>query len=104
MRKITIIGLVVLLSGAGLWYARVSRRGTNTTGGTITGNLAVNIDGASLERTITGNLNVNGASLVANHAGMLQGEFAVDGNLHTRSLPNGELVLEGDVRMRQAKP
>jgi autotransporter translocation and assembly factor TamB len=104
MRKVTIIALVVLLAGAGLWYARVNRRGTHTTGRTITGSLAVSIDGASSEPTIIGNLNVNGASLVANQTGMLQGRFAVEGNLHTRSLPNGELVLEGDVRMRQARP
>ena len=89
MRKVTIVALVVLLSGAGLWYARVNRRATNTTGSTIIGNLAVNIDGASL---------------VANQTGIRQGRFAVDGNLHARSLPNGELVLEGNVRMRQAEP
>jgi hypothetical protein len=60
VRRVTIIALVVLFSGAGLWYARVSWRGTNTTGGSIIGDLVVTIDGPSSQRTITGNLNVSG--------------------------------------------
>ena len=104
MRKVAIIASVVLLSGAGLWYARVNPRSTNTAGGTITGNLVVSIDGASAGRTITGNLNLDGASTVADQAVLLQGALAVGGNLHTRSLPNDELVLEGNVRMSPPKP
>ena len=104
MRKVAIIALVVLLSGAGLLYSRVYLRGTNTTGDTVTGNLAVNIDGASAERIIAGDLTINGASLVPDQIAMLQGAFAVEGTLHTRSLPDGRLVLEGNVRMSPAKP
>lgn len=104
MRKFAVVALVALLSGVGLWYARVNRRSTNTAGPTIAGNLVVDINGASAGRTITGNLNIDGPSLVADRTAMLQGTFAVEGDLHTRSLPNGELVLEGNLRVSPTRP
>ena len=104
MRKVAIITLSVLLSGAGLWYARVNRRPINAAGQNITGNLVVEIDGASARGTITGNLNIEGASPMADQTALLQGALAVTGNLHTRSLTDGELVLEGDVGVSPPKP
>ena len=104
MRKLSVIALVFLLSGLGLWYAKVNQRGTHTDEPSIAGNLVIDISGASAGRTISGNLNINGASLAVDRTAMLQGTLAVEGNLHTRSLPNGELVLEGDLRVRPTTP
>ena len=41
MRKSSVIAMVVLLSGLGLWYASVIQRGTNTRQRSIAGNLIV---------------------------------------------------------------
>ena len=104
MRRFLVIALVAVFAGAGLWYARGNRRGTNTAEPTIAGNSIVETNGASAGRIVTGNLHIDGAGAVANRTAMLQGTFAVEGNLHTRSLPNGELVLEGDLKVRSTTP
>ena len=87
MRKVSILVLAVLVSGAGLWWVQVDRRDTNASG-----------------RTITGNVVINGASSMADLAALRNGALAVEGNLHMRPLPNGELVLEGNLRVSAPKP
>ena len=87
MRNIAIVILAVLVSGAALWYMQGNRRDTTASG-----------------RTIAGNVVINGAGQMADVNGLRNGAFAVEGNLHMRPLPNGEVVLEGDLRVSAAKP
>lgn len=105
MRKYAVIALVILLSSAGLWYVRTNRSRTSPAGSVIAGNVMVDVNdvSASAGRTITGNLNVDGVSPFADRTPMLRGALAVEGDLHARPLPNGKLVLEGNLRVTPTK-
>lgn len=86
MRKVSIIVLAVMLSSVGLWYAQY-RRATNRT------------ERAAIARTVTGNVVINGSS--ADQAALLKGTLAVEGDLHLRGLPDGTVVLEGNLNAQR---
>ena len=84
MRKTSIVVLVALSSGAGFWLGRahVNRPDPGTAGPTITG--TVRVVGATMEA---------GPTVPAN-------SLTVGGDLHMRSLPDGKLVLDGNLNVR----
>jgi hypothetical protein len=87
--QLSIIVLVALSSGAGFWLgqAHVNRRDWSTARPTFSGNVNVVVDGATLGA---------GNAVLSNSSNSL----AVDGDLKMRSLPNGELALEGNLNVR----
>jgi len=85
MRNTSILVLIALLSGVGLWYARLNLRVANTT-----------------QRTITGDVVIDGQSLLVNGAVLPNGALALAGDLHMRSLPDGRVVLEGNLNVSRS--
>jgi len=86
MRKLSIVVLVVLSSGASFWLgqAHANRRDGNTARPSVSGNINVVGDGDSLQ---AGDV-------------VRSGSLAVDGDLRMRSLPHGKVALEGDLNVR----
>jgi hypothetical protein len=86
MRKLSIVVLVVLSSGAGFWLgqAHTNRRDGSTARPSVSGDITVVVDGDSLQ-----------AGEVVR-----SGSLAVDGDLQMRSLANGKVALEGNLNVR----
>jgi hypothetical protein len=88
MQKVPVIALAVMLSGAGVSYAQMNRRETNR----------------AVRGVITGNVIIDGSSLNGDQTALFKSSLAVDGDLHLRRLPDGEVAVEGNLNVRRLFP
>ena len=79
-----VVLLMVFSAGAGFWlgHAHVNRS-----------------DAGTAPPTISGNVVIDGGAVGAGNA-LLSNSLAVEGNLQMRSLPNGQLALEGNLNVK----
>ena len=104
MRNLSILVLMVLSAGAGFWLgqAHAHRRDGSNARPSVSGHINVVADGHPVQAgpdVLSIKVVADGHPLQAGTA-VLSNSLAVDGDIHMRSLLNGNVALEGNLDVR----